>query len=342
MQLFPVHIRFKKMTTLDTPSTAINDAEHEPAAYRSGAAARLAGVPVETLRVWERRYGVTAPCRSVHGQRLYSLAEVRRLSLVKQLVDVGNQIGTIAQLPDEQLTAMLAIARAQMPGAAATPDTQAPVRVALVGQALAMRIADCQHHAIDIVASCGSVSNAAKALRAIVADVVVIELAEMTQPSLSLIASIRDAVGAQGVVVLYRFCSSGTIRQLREAGHVVAHAPSDAAEIALLCRCSIGRAMPLPTPPPLPLPAIPARRFDDETLQRLSLTVNSIACECPRHLAEILQTIVSFERYSAQCENNSEADAALHRHLQHSAAQARALLEEALERVVHSEGLPLA
>ena len=317
----------------DQPSAAIIDMEHEPAAYRSGAAARLAGVPVETLRVWERRYGVTAPCRSVHGQRLYSLAEIRRLSLVKQLVDVGNQIGTIAQLPDEQLTSMLAIARAQLHGTGAAPETQAPVRIALVGQALAMRISDCQHHAIDIVASCSSISNAAKALHAIAADVVVIELAEMTQPSLSLIAEIRDAVGAQGVVVLYRFCSSGTIRQLREAGHVVAHAPSDAAEIALLCRCATGRAMPLAAPS-LPLLPAPARRFDDQALQRLALAANSVACECPRHLAEILMTINSFERYSAQCENNSEADAALHRYLQQGAAQARALLEEALERVV--------
>jgi DNA-binding transcriptional MerR regulator len=327
------------MTTLDTPSCPIIDPEREPAAYRSGAAARLAGVPVETLRVWERRHGVTAPCRSAHGQRLYSLAEIRRLSLIKQLVDLGNQIGVIAQLPDEQLASMLAIARACVPGVAATPVTQAPVRVALVGQALAMRTADCHHHAIDIVASCSSVANAAKALHAIVADVIVIELAEMTQPSLSLIAGVKDAVGAQGVVVLYRFCSSGTIRQLREAGHVVAHAPLDAAEIALLCRSALGHALPLAAPPLRP--AKPARRFDDQALQHLALAANSVACECPRHLAEILMTIVSFERYSAQCENTSPADAALHRHLQHSAAQARALLEEALERVVHSEGLPL-
>ena len=34
-------------------------AELEPI-YRSGMAARLAGIPVETLRVWERRYAVVA------------------------------------------------------------------------------------------------------------------------------------------------------------------------------------------------------------------------------------------------------------------------------------------
>ena len=40
--------------------------------YRSGSAARLSGVPVETLRVWERRYGVTDTSRSEGGRRQYS------------------------------------------------------------------------------------------------------------------------------------------------------------------------------------------------------------------------------------------------------------------------------
>jgi hypothetical protein len=332
------------MTTLLPPPDALtvpaSEPAAEPAAYRSGAAARLAGIPVETLRVWERRHGVTAPQRSVHGQRLYSLAEIKRLSLIKQLVDHGNQIGTIAQLPDEQLSAMLGIARAQLTGTAATPPVQAPLRIALAGQTLALRLIDCWRHGIDTVANCSSVSGAAKALDGIVADVVVIELGEMTQPSLPLISSIKTAVGATGVVVLYRFCSGTTIRQLREAGHVVAHAPSDAAEIALLCRSSLAHRSPRAAPLALP-GAIPARRFDDLALAQLALMSSSVACECPHHLAEILLTLVSFERYSAQCESSSPADAALHRHLQYSAAQARVLLENALEELARSEGLYL-
>lgn len=336
------------MMTLSPPTDAviapasepITEPAAEPAAYRSGAAARLAGIPVETLRVWERRHAVTAPQRSVHGQRLYSLAKIRRLSLIKQLVDHGNQIGVIAQLPDEQLSSMLDIARTQLAGTTATTPVQAPIRVALAGQTLALRLIDCRRYGIDVVANCISVSGAAKTLNRIVADVVVIELGEMTQPSLLLISSIKDAVGATGVVVLYRFCSSGTIRQLREAGHVVAHAPSDAAEIALLCRSSTAHRASQTAPLALP-GAIQARRFDDLALAQLALMSSSVACECPHHLAEILLTIASFERYSAQCKNSSAADAALHRHLQHSAAQARVLLENALEELVRSEGLYL-
>ena len=48
--------------------------------YRSGVAARLAGIPVETLRVWERRYQVVGPRLSPRGHRVYSTADVGRMS----------------------------------------------------------------------------------------------------------------------------------------------------------------------------------------------------------------------------------------------------------------------
>src|SRR4051812_5755920 len=66
------------------------------AAYRSGVAARLAGLSAETLRVWERRYGLSDTQRSTSGQRLYSAEHVRRLGLLKQLVDQGHAIGVLA------------------------------------------------------------------------------------------------------------------------------------------------------------------------------------------------------------------------------------------------------
>ena len=36
-------------------------------------AAELTGLPVATLRAWERRYGVVAPIRSEGGYRLYEI-----------------------------------------------------------------------------------------------------------------------------------------------------------------------------------------------------------------------------------------------------------------------------
>nr|WP_179712022.1 MerR family transcriptional regulator [Paraburkholderia bryophila] len=71
--------------------------------YKSGEAARLAKMPVTTLRIWERRYGVIGPAKTASGQRLYTEDDVRRLTLIKMLVSRGHAIGAIARLDREQL-----------------------------------------------------------------------------------------------------------------------------------------------------------------------------------------------------------------------------------------------
>ena len=81
------------------------------------------------------------------------------------------------------------------------------------------------------------------------------------------------------------------------------------------------------------------RRFSDEALAGLTQQVSSIACECPRHLAEIVLQLAHFERYSADCLAGSPADTALHLHLSGLAAAARTQFEQALARVVAAEGL---
>jgi hypothetical protein len=68
---------------------------------------------------------------------------------------------------------------------------------------------------------------------------------------------------------------------------------------------------------------------------------STIACECPKHVADLLIQLSAFEAYSAQCVHRSPADAQLHAHLQLISGRARALLEGALERVVLHEGLVL-
>lgn len=52
-------------------------------------AAELTGVPVATLRAWERRYGVVTPGRTDGGYRLYDDAALDRLRTMRDLVDAG-------------------------------------------------------------------------------------------------------------------------------------------------------------------------------------------------------------------------------------------------------------
>jgi MerR family transcriptional regulator, light-induced transcriptional regulator len=51
--------------------------------------ARMTGIPADTVRMWERRYGVVTPTRSEGGYRLYDEASVRRLAAMHALVTAG-------------------------------------------------------------------------------------------------------------------------------------------------------------------------------------------------------------------------------------------------------------
>ncbi len=75
------------------------------ARYPIGVAARLTGVSIETLRAWERRHGVVEPGRE-GGVRTYGDADVRKLRLLRELVEAGHPIGRLAALGDRALRAL--------------------------------------------------------------------------------------------------------------------------------------------------------------------------------------------------------------------------------------------
>jgi hypothetical protein len=87
--------------------------------------------------------------------------------------------------------------------------------------------------------------------------------------------------------------------------------------------------------------APPPRRFSPQDLIRLSGIQTDVDCECPQHLATVVQTLSAFEIYSAHCESRDAQDAELHAQLHRSTAQARALMEEALSHLMDVEGLTL-
>ncbi len=57
--------------------------------YTVKRAAELTGVAPDTLRAWERRYGVVSPTRSDGGYRLYDDVALRRLAAMQALVVAG-------------------------------------------------------------------------------------------------------------------------------------------------------------------------------------------------------------------------------------------------------------
>ncbi|MBB3212222.1 hypothetical protein FHW67_001502 [Herbaspirillum sp. Sphag1AN] len=317
------------------------------ACYRSGAAARLTGVPVETLRVWERRYGVVGPRVTDSGQRLYTVEEVRRLGIIKQLVDDGHAIGSIATLPTPMLRDMVRVDKLPLlpvlPALAHSESGTASLRIVLVGPWLAsldIRQA-LPSSSLEVVATCGDLHHAARTLAPIKADIAVLEMPTLDDTSLATIALIKDACEADRCLVFYRFAPGSVLRRLRLAGHEVVHRPLDAVALEWFCHAliqapqqtQIQRAlMPATIVPPPP-------RFDDKALVGLAGISSDLYCECARHVVELIQSLQSFEQYSASCANRDDKDVALHRDLQWTTGHARAALEAALVRLAQVEGI---
>ena len=57
--------------------------------YTIKRASEMVGVPVATLRAWQRRYRVVEPRRSDSGYRLYSAADIAKLRSMQAFVASG-------------------------------------------------------------------------------------------------------------------------------------------------------------------------------------------------------------------------------------------------------------
>ena len=68
-------------------------APSEEPLYNIGAVTRMTGIPMATLRIWERRYGFPHSARTAGGHRLYSERDVVSLRWIKARSDEGLQAG---------------------------------------------------------------------------------------------------------------------------------------------------------------------------------------------------------------------------------------------------------
>ncbi len=97
--------------------------------FTVGGAARRLGIPVGTLRTWERRHGIGPSGRSPGGHRRYTAADLSRLRAMRTLVESGippAQAAALATLaaPGDLAAALAASAQADLgpPGGPAVTD----------------------------------------------------------------------------------------------------------------------------------------------------------------------------------------------------------------------------
>ena len=304
------------------------------ARWRSGTAARLAGIPAPTLRVWERRYGVVSAPKTVTGQRLYSTHDVQRLRLIKRLTGHGHAIGSIARLPIEELDALAK--GLPMPGDAADVDGMRGGDrrvVVVVGRAAARRLAGAV--GMGNLEMNDKLEEAAS--RDGDADVLLVHLQTLQPETVKQVIEVSQRRNAGAVIVIYAFAADAVVSLLRTAGVTVVREPVSGLDLVRLMTVPAVHGERSPD-----LRQAAPRRFTDEDLVAISQSPTAIACECLRHVCEIVQQVAAFETYSAECISRDGNDALQHLRLKQLAGTTRARFERAIVDLAAHEGVVLA
>ena len=294
--------------------------------YAIGAVSRLLGLSTHALRKWEIRHGAVAPARSEGGDRRYSRDDLERLTKLKELVDAGHPIGTIARLSGAELDELLG-RRPVEPGGDA-------VRIAVLGGRLWQALQEAQEklRSITIV---GHFENADEAL-GIEADAIVADIPSLTENTRLELQAIRKHTAIDRLVIVYRYGSISLAESLSDDRTALFARPVNYRELQRALRSIVAD-------PYVQRPAIglPQHKFTRKVLTDVAMMAPALACECPRHVAQIIIDLSDFEAYSAECEQTKPEDAVVHAMLRRTAATSRSLFEDALIELADYEGIDL-
>lgn len=307
------------------------------ATYHIGAVAELTGLKRETIRVWERRYGVVTPERSDGGTRRFTEAHIVRLRLLRALCDLDHSIGTIAHLSDDELRDMLS---ASVDDRAAVEPGD-PIRVAVLHGTLRERIdGDAAAHAggeLRVVHDAPTLRDFLDTPGEGASDVLVAALPLLGEAPIEALRRAIDHVRASSAIVIYHFAPQSVLASLVRFGARLVQGPvrTTALSQALVDQVTIHRlqAETWRSDDDLPQAAAstpPPRRYLDAELDQLRDLNSSIECDCPNHLAQLASALIAFEEYSRTCETTHPEDEELHAFLAHGAAQARSIVERLL------------
>jgi hypothetical protein len=256
-------------------------------------------------------------------------------------------MSTIAQLGIPALQQLLGSA------SSAAPPAEAPRRVAvvIVGAAIAARIHTpaWSHrylggplHVRNVFADLEEAAAPSAQHEALdETGILVVQMHAVDARSHRQLLAAIERQGVQRAIVLYNYGPLALIEALRAGGVMVRREPVPDAELAELIR-SVVMLDAASSLPPSAGAVIPRRRYSDVTLAQVAASPSSVVCECPRHIAEIIGQLVSFEDYSERCLDDTGEDARLHAYLRSVAGSARVMFEQALQQAALHGGIVLA
>ncbi len=298
-----------------------------------GALAKATGIPANTIRTWERRYGLLEPQRDETGRRRYTHADVAKLREVAELVRRGDRVSDLAQLGADALSSRRELLADHVDAAGPTE-----VRVGVGGAGLAEALQSDGETPLVIV----DLDHDAEGASPSRVDALVVHLDALGKDPVAGIDALTQRHSPQALFVVGHLVARQVRTRLERRGvHLVRRdVPRDELRRRLTDAVMLERNPGQGWDSPRPARA-DAPRFSPEQLQGILNTSTDLDCECPNHLASLVIALRGFEDYSRQCESVSPEDARLHRTLGDQTGVAREMMEQLLTLVCEHEGIEL-
>lgn len=309
--------------------------------YGIGTVARLTGLKSDTLRVWERRYGLGASFKSPTGRRQYTQSDLDHLQLVAALVKQGVRIGEIASSDRKTLEVLLEQHGPASEGARSAIPSRA--RAVFLGRDFCQWL-DTHQGCISGVSALLARMTVEEAVATLgadqSADLLVVHCPSLTLQQIKGVEALAERLGVRRTIVLYQFGNEQWLAELERKGHIAHQYPVEPAHLAFEIgrmqveketSAGIGNLSDL-------MPAKP-HMFNDAELRAAAEEKIVIDCECPRHLSELIRSLNEFETYSSACSVENWKDAAIHASIYAYTCQARHLMEKALQSALEGRTL---
>lgn len=321
--------------------------DNESALIEISTVARLTGLTTANIRMWEKRYNVVEPSRTASKRRLYTEQDITRLTLLKTLVDRGDPIRTLAPLSNSELENLLSNTKSSE-GKSLDVGRSGKCRILAIGYNIVSMFEHGDFDDTDIVAEFDDLESAESSSINQRVDLLVVECPAFFSDTAERIHRILSSTQAIRAIVVYHYAQNRTLEMMSNSLTLVTaiRGPINQSELRLACAADIALAnrtgnTAIDNAPPVRKfsEQIPKRTYSEKQLAQISQVSSAIDCECPNHLAGLLTNLISFEKYSKECENRNAADAKMHSYLHQTTAHARAVVEDALKVLVEFENI---
>jgi len=315
----------------------------EHAGYLSiGTVAKLTGISVHTLRAWEKRYQVVDIVRSQTGRRLYAQEDVQRLRLLRKLTNLGHSISNIANLDNPQLDQMLDL---QDEPSFNTRSSAQALEVCLFNEkgvesfSLPSPIKD----KVNITLETSDVSKMRAATEKKPHIAVVMIFTTLQKHHLKLLRAMNETDDSKRIFVVFTFAQRDFIEELNTIGIQMIRGPISYHQL-------FERVFELMRPEQvaaqgasvsIAMAEAPPHLFSRRQLEKVAMVNTAVECECPYHIGALIRSLTQFEGYAQQCLTSKGAEAQIHNELYKHTAQARAIMERALDLVLKAENIDL-